>query len=77
MELNTQIPDVLYQQIETLAKQQNIPVEELITMALSSQISSWLTKDYLTEKAQQGSWEQLQKVLTKVPNCPPEDYDQL
>jgi len=47
------------------------------TNLFSSQISSWLTKDYLTEKAQQGSWNQFQDVLTKVPNCPPEDYDQL
>lgn len=77
MELNTKIPDVLYQQIETLAKQQNIPVDQLITMALSSQISSWLTKDYLTEKAQLGNWNQFQEVLKKVPNRPPEDYDQL
>lgn len=55
MKLSTNIPDVLYQQIETLANKQNIPVEQLVTMALSAQISSWMTKDYLEEKAQQGS----------------------
>jgi len=33
MKLSTNIPDVLYQQIETLANKQNIPVEQLVTMA--------------------------------------------
>ncbi len=32
MKLSTNIPDVLYQQIETLANKQNIPVEQLVTM---------------------------------------------
>jgi hypothetical protein len=77
MKLSTNIPDALYQQIESLANQENIPVEQLVTMALSAQISAWMTRDYLTKKAQQGSWEQFQEVLTKVSSQEPEDYDSL
>ncbi len=77
MKLNTQIPDALYQQIETLASKEQIPVEQLITMALSAQISAWLTKDYLEEKAEKGSWNKFQKVLNKVSDQEPEDYDKL
>ncbi len=77
MKLTTNIPDLLYQQIETLAHQQQIPIEQLITMALSAQISAWMTKDYLAEKAQKGSWEKFQQVLTKVSDQEPEDYDKL
>jgi hypothetical protein len=29
-----------------LANKQSIPAEQLVTMALSAQISSWITKDY-------------------------------
>lgn len=77
MKLNTQIPDALYQQIETLANKEQIPVEQLITMALSAQISAWLTKDYLEGKAEKGSWNKFQKVLNKVSEQEPEDYDKL
>jgi hypothetical protein len=77
MKLNTNIPDVLYQQIETLANQQQIPVEALVTMALSAQISAWMTKDYLAQKAQKGSWDNFQQVLNKVSEQEPEDYDKL
>ncbi|MGK7955938.1 MAG: hypothetical protein AB4063_11925 [Crocosphaera sp.] len=77
MKLNTQIPDDLYQQIETLANKEQIPVDELITMALSAQISAWLTKDYLEEKAEKGSWYKFKHVLNKVPDQEPENYNQL
>lgn len=77
MKLSTNIPDALYQQIENLANKQKIPVEQLVTMALSAQISSWMTKDYLEEKAQQGSWDRFQKVLAKVSDREPEEYDKL
>lgn len=77
MKLNTKIPDALYQQIENLANQEQIPIDQLITMALSAQISAWLTKDYLEEKAQQGSWEKFTQVLDKVSEQEPEDYDKL
>jgi hypothetical protein len=77
MKLNTQIPDALYRQIETLANKEQIPVDQLITMALSAQISAWLTKDYLEEKAEKGSWNKFQKVLNKVSEQEPEDYDKL
>ncbi len=77
MKLNTQIPDALYQQIETLANKEQIPVEQLITMALSAQISAWLTKEYLQEKAQKGSWDKFKQVLDKVSEQEPEEYDRL
>ncbi len=32
MKLNTQIPDALYQQIQTLAHKEQIPVDQLVTL---------------------------------------------
>ena len=46
-------------------------------MALSAQISSWMTQDYLEEKANKGSWDKFSQVLDKVSNQEPEDYDKL
>lgn len=77
MKINAQIPDVLYQQIENLSHKENIPINELINMALSAQISAWITEDYLQEKATKGSWEKFNQVLAKVSDQEPEDYDQL
>jgi 23S rRNA G2445 N2-methylase RlmL len=75
--LNVQIPDSLYKQIEALAAKENIPLEQLVAIALSAQVSAWMTKDYIEEKAKRGSWDKFQQVLNKVPDIEPEDYDKL
>lgn len=75
--LNVQLPESLYKQIEALAARENISIEQLATIALSAQVSAWMTKDYLEEKAKSGSWEKFQQVLNKVPNVKPEEYDKL
>ncbi len=75
--LNVHLPESLYKQIEALAARENISIEQLTTIALSAQVSAWMTKDYLEEKAKSGSWEKFQQVLNKVPNVEPEEYDKL
>ena len=73
--LNVQIPDSLYKQIEALAAKENMSLEQLVAIALSAQVSAWMTKDYIEEKAKRGSWDKFQQVLNKVPDVEPEDYD--
>ncbi|MFN6530883.1 hypothetical protein [Nostoc sp. ChiSLP03a] len=75
--LNVQLPESLYKQIEALGSRENISIEQLATIALSAQVSAWMTKDYLEEKVKSGSWEKFQQVLNKVPNVEPEEYDKL
>jgi len=75
--LNAQIPDSLYKQIKALAARENISVEQLVAIALSAQVSAWMTKDYLEQRAERGSWQKFQQVLTRVPDIEPEDYDKL
>jgi 23S rRNA G2445 N2-methylase RlmL len=77
MNITANIPDALYQQVEALAKRENISVEQLLTIALSAQVSAWMTKDYIEEKAKRGSWENFQQVLKKVPDVEPEACDRL
>lgn len=75
--LNVQIPESLYKQIEALATQEEMSIEQLVAVALSAQVSAWMTKDYLEEKAKRGSWDKFQQVLNKVPDIEPEDADKL
>jgi 23S rRNA G2445 N2-methylase RlmL len=75
--LNVQIPDSLYKQIEALAAKENMSLEQLVAIALSAQVSAWMTKDYIEEKAKHGSWDKFQRVLAKVPDLEPEDFDKL
>jgi hypothetical protein len=49
MNITANIPDALYQQIEALSKRENISIEQLVTIALSAQVSAWATKDYIED----------------------------
>jgi len=75
--LNTKIPNFLYKQIEELVQRENLPLDQFVAIALSAQVSAWMTKEYLEERAKRGSWEKFQKVLAKVPEVEPEEHDRL
>jgi hypothetical protein len=76
-DLTVKIPDALYKQISELAGRENISLDQLVAIALSAQVSAWMTQDYLLEKARCGSWEQFQQVLQKVPDVEPDEFDRL
>lgn len=75
--LTAQLPDSLYRQVEKFAIKEQLSLDQVVTVALSAQISAWMTKDYLKERAAHGSWEKFQEVLSKVSDVEPEDYDKL
>jgi len=77
MKISANIPDALYQQLESLAQKEKISIDGLVAIALSSQISAWLTKDYLEERAKRGSWDAFERVLAKVPDVEPNEMDRL
>ncbi|MGE0883197.1 MAG: hypothetical protein AB7P14_06620 [Blastocatellales bacterium] len=75
--INSRIPDSLYQQVEQLAQRENISVDQLVVIALSAQVSAWMTKDLLEERARRGSWEKATQVLEQVPDVEPDAHDRL
>jgi hypothetical protein len=75
--LSAKIPNSLYKQVEELTKKENLPLDQFVAIALSAQVSAWMTKEYLEERAKRGSWEKVQKVLSKVPDVEPEERDRL
>jgi hypothetical protein len=84
--LNVQIPNSLYKQIEAKAVKENVPIDQLVAIpskmvakgiALSAQVSAWGSKDYIKRRIARGSWDKFKQVLSKVPDVEPEDYDKL
>ena len=73
----TQLPENLYQQVEALAVQENLSLDQLVALALSAQVKAWSEKNDLAERAQRGSWEDFQSILAQVPDVEPEAFDRL
>ncbi len=77
IKLTAQVPDALYKQVEALAAQENLSIDQLVAIALASQVSAWTTQTYLEDRAKRGNWENVQGILANVADVEPEDHDRL
>jgi hypothetical protein len=63
--------------VRKIAEEENISINQFITVALAEKISALLTEDYLRERAQRGSRSKFEDVMSKVAATEPEARDQL
>ena len=75
--LHLTLPQSMQEQVEALAQQEGISINEFITLAVAEKLATLATADYLAERAKRGSRERLLAVLAKAPDVEPEDYDKL
>ena len=75
--ISLRVPDSLHKKVREIAKTDNISINQFINSALAEKIAAFLTQEYLEERAKRGSREKFDKVLSKVPEIPPEEYDRL
>jgi hypothetical protein len=67
----------MQEEVEALAQQEGISINEFITLAVAEKLATLATADYLAERAKRGSREKLLAILAKAPDVEPEDYDKL
>ena len=75
--LSLRIPESLHKRVKKLATEDKISINQFITSALTEKLSALDTEKYLENRARKGSMERFQKVLSKVPDVEPEDYDKI
>jgi hypothetical protein len=76
--VEVKLPDSLYRQIQLLVERDGITVEQFLAAAAAEKLSTLLTAEYLAERAARaGSREEFLRLLDKVPDVEPEDYDRL
>lgn len=75
--LSLRIPESLHNRVRILATEDNVSINQFITSALAEKLSALDTEKYLENRALQGSKEKFLKVLAKVPDVAPEEYDKI
>ena len=75
--LTIQLPESLYGKISELARADEISIEQFVQTAAAEKMAALLTENYLRGEAALGSRADFERVLSKVPNVPPEPYDEL
>jgi hypothetical protein len=69
--IQAQVPDPLARQVEELAAQEKVSVDQLVSIALAYQVSAWRNRNTVSERAKRGNFEKFQRVMAKVRNVPP------
>jgi len=73
--LRLRIPDSLHRQLKNLAEKEKVSINQLTSTAVAEKVSALMTVDYLEEFAREGSWEEFERVLARVPDVEPDARD--
>jgi hypothetical protein len=75
--ISLRLPESLHATARTLADQEDISLNQLITLALAEKVSALMTEEYLKERARRGSKTKFRRVLKKVPDVEPVEEDRV
>lgn len=75
--LSLRLPESLHEMARDLAAQENISINQLITLALAEKISALATERYFDERARKGSRAKFEKAMAKVARDEPDEFDRL
>lgn len=74
--ISASIPDFLARIITDAAEKERTSVDQIVALALSSQISAWQVRDSIEARAARGRKGGLSEVLAMVPDVPPMPGDE-
>jgi hypothetical protein len=69
--IQAQVPDPLLKQVEELAAQEKVTIDQLVSIALAYQVSAWRTRDTVAVRAMRGNLGEFDRVMAKVRDVPP------
>jgi hypothetical protein len=73
--LTVRLPDSIRKQVEVLAAQEGISVEQFIASATGEKLAAWVSLEHLRQEAALGRREDLERFLAAVPDKEPEESD--
>lgn len=73
--ISLRLPESLHKKARELAKKENTSINHLVSSALAEKISALMTEEYIEQRAKRASKEKFKKVLSKVPNVEPDEFD--
>ncbi len=75
--IEASIPDYLAKQTFAVAERENLPVDQIIALALSAQIASWKGSEEMAARAKRADLANFDRIMSRVPDVPPIPGDEL
>ena len=64
--LNLRLPDSLHDQVRELARQDNVSINQFITLAVAEKVATLLTIETLKERARRGDRAEFERILDEI-----------
>lgn len=74
--ISLRLPDSLHEMLRTLAKRENVSINQLVTLALAEKVSALATEDYLEARARRGDKVKFGRAMAKVADTQADEQDQ-
>ena len=75
--LSLRLPDSLHRKIRELAEQDDISINQFIATAVAEKAAALLTVEYLEERGRRADPKLVDRILSRVPDVPPDPGDEL
>lgn len=75
--VEAKIPEPVLKQARQLAERDGIPLERIISLAVTQSVGVWSQESYVALRAKRASREKFDEALRQVPDAAPPDYDHL
>lgn len=75
--ITANIPDYLAKLAVEAADKENISLDQVVSLALASQVSAWKIRDDIATRAKRAKLESFDRILDRVPDVPPVPGDEL
>jgi len=75
--ISLRLPESLHEAVRQLARQENVSINQLITVALAEKLSALTAEEYLAKRAKRASRTKFERAMVKIPAVEPEEHDKL
>ncbi len=75
--ISLRLPESLHERVRSIAKEEDVSINQFITTALAEKLSALLTEEYLGSRAKRGSRRKFDGALSRVRDRAPIPGDEL
>ena len=75
--IEAQIPEPVLKRAQELAARERIPLEQIISLAVTHAVGVWSNESYVALRAKRASRQKFLETLQEVPDVAPPEFDRL
>ena len=75
--IKANVPDYLSKLTAEAAEKEKVSVDQIVALTLASQVSAWKVRDDIETRSRRGKLDDLDRILARVPDVPPQPGDEL